>query len=69
MEFRIEWLCRDRKLSVDGHRFSTAKVGAVTMRINLILKTLKRATMCINKCIAASIFTSKPMAVMTKIII
>jgi hypothetical protein len=44
---RIEWLCRNRKLRVDGHRFSTAKVGAVTMRINLILMTLKGAAMCI----------------------
>jgi len=67
MEFRIEWLCRDRKLSVDGHRFSTAKVGAATMRINLILTILKRANMCITKCIAASVFTSKSMTVMAKI--
>jgi len=51
---------------VDGRRFSTAKVGVATMRINLILMTFKRATMCIIKCIAASIFTSKPMTVMDK---
>jgi hypothetical protein len=52
---------------VVGHRFSTAKAGEVTMRINLILKTRKRAIMFIIKCIAASIFTSKPMTVMVKI--
>jgi hypothetical protein len=52
---------------VDGHRFSTAKVGAVAMRFNLTLKTLKRAIMCVIKCTAASLFTSKPMTVVAKI--
>ena len=51
---------------MDGHRLSTAKVDAATMRINLILMTFRRATMCTIKCIAASIFTSKPMTVMAK---
>ena len=52
---------------MDGHGFSTAKVGAVGMKINLTLKTLKRPIMCIIKCTAASIFTSKPMTVVAKI--
>lgn len=67
MEFKIEWLCRDWNIIVDGHRFGTAKVDEVVMRINLILKTLKRATIFIIKCTAASIFTSKPMTVVPNI--
>ena len=52
---------------MDGHRFSGAKGGAVGMRINLALKTLKRATMYIIKFLAGSVFTSEPMTVMARI--
>lgn len=52
---------------MDGDIFSGAKEVVDVMRINLVLKTLKRATIFITKFSAASAFMSKPMTVMARI--
>jgi hypothetical protein len=53
---------------IGGMELTGAKEVVDVMRINLVLKTLKRA-MFIIKFSAASVFMSKPMTVMARIII